>query len=179
MKLIDNRDVLLGLLPKGMVVAELGVFKGVFSDVLLSVLCPSRLFLVDLFPSVMCSGDRDGNNVEWVDLSLVYPVLLDKYKCVDGVVSVVRQSSGGFLGSLVDGFLDMVYIDADHSYEGVCVDLELCRCKVRVGGFICGHDYCGLFPGVVRAVDEFCVRYGLCIEYVTADGCPSYLIRNL
>jgi hypothetical protein len=49
----------------------------------------------------------------------------------------------------------MVFIDADHSYEGVKFDIDW---AVKKGvPIISGHDYTALHPGVKRAVDEaFC-----------------------
>jgi len=46
----------------------------------------------------------------------------------------------------------MVFIDADHTYEGVKTDIAWAR-KTRVP-IISGHDYCDVHPGVRRAVDE-------------------------
>jgi len=40
-----------------------------------------------------------------------------------------------------DGYFDFVYIDADHSYDGVTADLEAWYPKVRKGGMLAGHDY--------------------------------------
>lgn len=40
-----------------------------------------------------------------------------------------------------DGELDFVFIDADHTYEGVNRDITDWTPKVRKGGFIIGHDY--------------------------------------
>jgi predicted O-methyltransferase YrrM len=56
-----------------------------------------------------------------------------------------------------DGSLDFVFIDADHSYEGVKADIEAWDPKVREGGYVIGHDYD--FPKwwgkqVKQAVDE-------------------------
>lgn len=48
--------------------------------------------------------------------------------------------------------IDMVYIDADHSYDSVKADILAWSDKVKVGGLIAGHDYC--MPDVSRAVDE-------------------------
>lgn len=47
--------------------------------------------------------------------------------------------------------LDMVYIDADHTYEPVKMDILTWKDKVRPGGIISGHDY---MEGVKQAVDE-------------------------
>jgi hypothetical protein len=49
--------------------------------------------------------------------------------------------------------VDVIYIDAEHTYEAVKRDIELCKpfCKM----FIAGHDYwLKKFPGVVKAVNE-------------------------
>lgn len=37
--------------------------------------------------------------------------------------------------------LDFVFIDADHSFEGVSADIMNWRPKVKPGGWIIGHDY--------------------------------------
>jgi len=50
---------------------------------------------------------------------------------------------------------DFVFIDADHSYEGVRDDIEAWRPLVKPGGLLCGHDYGHPRIGEVkRAVDE-------------------------
>ena len=72
-----------------------------------------------------------------------------------------------------------MYIDADHSYEAVKKDLELCKIKTKPGGIIAGHDYNKeKFCGVVDAVNEFCLANNYYIEYMTEDGCPTYGIFN-
>lgn len=49
---------------------------------------------------------------------------------------------------------DMVFIDADHSYEAAKGDIVCYRELLRDGGILCGHDYSRDYPGVIRAVDE-------------------------
>lgn len=49
----------------------------------------------------------------------------------------------------------MVYIDGDHSEEGVAADIAAWFPLVVPGGYICGHDYGEpAWPGVKRAVDR-------------------------
>ena len=48
--------------------------------------------------------------------------------------------------------IDMVFIDADHSYKAVKADIEAWLPKTRK--LICGHDYVPSWPGVRKAVDE-------------------------
>ena len=50
-----------------------------------------------------------------------------------------------------DKSVDVVYIDADHSFDAVCADIEAWTPKAKA--FVCGHDYHDGFPGVIRAVD--------------------------
>lgn len=51
--------------------------------------------------------------------------------------------------------VDMVFIDADHTYFAVKSDIEAYRPLVKPGGLLCGHDYHPTdWPDVVRAVDE-------------------------
>lgn len=62
---------------------------------------------------------------------------------------------------------DFVFIDADHSYEGVKADIAAWWPMVNPGGWLCGHDYDNTaFEkfGVKRAVDEFVAEHGLTLE---------------
>lgn len=53
------------------------------------------------------------------------------------------------------GEFDFIFIDAEHSYEDVKLDLQSWYNKVRSGGLVAGDDYTEEFPGLVKAVDEF------------------------
>jgi len=54
-----------------------------------------------------------------------------------------------------DESIDMIYIDALHTYEAVRQDLLNWAPKVKKGGIISGHNYQESFPGVMKAVNEF------------------------
>ena len=79
-------------------------------------------------------------------------------------VKICRGYSFDVVKEFEDGMFDFIYIDADHTYEGVKRDLEDWWPKVKSGGIFCGHDYInkahssprGPFRfGVAQAVDEF------------------------
>ena len=53
-----------------------------------------------------------------------------------------------------DGSLDLCFVDANHSYEGISADLANWIPKVKKGGIIGGHDYGGGWVGVTQAVNE-------------------------
>jgi hypothetical protein len=70
-----------------------------------------------------------------------------------------------------DESLDFVFLDADHSYEGVRSDIEAWLPKVKRGGIFAGHDFAHYFPGVMRAVLERFAQVGLCrgVEWPNSD----------
>lgn len=72
----------------------------------------------------------------------------------NGRCSINHYSSVDFSTVVPDNSMDVVYIDADHSYESAKEDISLYLNKVKSGGFICGHDYSTSWPGVIKAVDE-------------------------
>jgi predicted O-methyltransferase YrrM len=66
--------------------------------------------------------------------------------------------------------IDWLYIDADHSLEGVCDDLRAWVPFVKPGGLILGDDYGHhLFPGVRRAWDAFEAARGLTLTRYQSD----------
>lgn len=54
--------------------------------------------------------------------------------------------------TVVEGKVDMVFIDATHNYEDCLADIKTWLPKTKK--LICGHDYSEVWPGVVRAVNE-------------------------
>ena len=72
--------------------------------------------------------------------------------------------------SFEDESIDFVFIDADHSYEGVKNDIAAWEPKVKSGGYIIGHDI--HFETVNKAVEE---RYGK--SYQTADDFLWYVVK--
>ena len=53
--------------------------------------------------------------------------------------------------------VDLVFIDGDHSYNGVTKDIIAYRNKVLSGGIFSGHDID--YPGVNRAVNELVEKF--------------------
>jgi predicted O-methyltransferase YrrM len=62
---------------------------------------------------------------------------------------------------------DLVFIDAEHNYESVALDIEAWLPHVSDNGFLVGHDYCDAFPGVKQAVDEFMAAANLETRLIT------------
>lgn len=69
-----------------------------------------------------------------------------------------------------DGHLDFVFIDADHTYEGVKRDIKLWEPKVQENGLIMGHDL--NWGSVSRAVGENFKNFWIASDNVWAS--PKY-----
>lgn len=141
---------------------------------------PKKFYMVDIWDGMEMSGDKDGKNIVRInDMKDVYEKEIMPVFGTRPDVAVVKTTSTDFFRNVaIENSFDAIYIDALHTYKAVVQDLENARRVVKSGGIIMGHDYAKKFPGVIRAVNEFCQRYHLTISYVTEDGCPSYYIVN-
>ncbi|WP_353432454.1 class I SAM-dependent methyltransferase [Polynucleobacter sp. MWH-UH23A] len=90
----------------------------------------------------------------------------------DGRAKLMKQKSWDAANKFVDESLDLVYIDGDHTYDGVVKDLAAWFPKVRKGGVICGDDIG--WPGVKQAVDEFFIRNYQIISKNGFENMPAF-----
>ena len=188
---LETRTLLHELLHEGgpARVAEIGVFKGEYARYLLDVVCAhpdSELHLIDPWaPGPVVSGDADGNDVVSYDGRDLFDVVVREF-AYDPRVRIHRGYSHQVIPSFPDAHFDLVYIDGDHSYEGVARDLELAHACVREGGWIMGHDYemnsekaRHLYDfGVKRAVGEYCAARRQRVAALAMDGCVSFAIQK-
>jgi len=99
-----------------------------------------------------------------------YRMAVDLADAHPGRVTIHRADSVEAAKHIQDGALDLVFIDADHSYDGCKRDIAAWLPKVKRGGWLGGHDYHNHgdlrfdFTGVDRAVDEFRQNFGVEIE---------------
>lgn len=133
---------------------EIGVFEGENAKSLRSLFPDMHLYLVDpwnLTDDYLKDGGPISQQQAVMDAAF-FQVLHDFFE--DTKTQILRLSS--FEASQrIEGPLDLVFIDGDHSYEGVKQDISLWLPKVRSGGIISGHDYdYPELPGVRKAVDE-------------------------
>ena len=97
-----------------------------------------------------------------------YNEVVKRFKQMDHV-HIHRMSSDDWFKDQPDNFLDWIYIDGDHSYEGSLRDLQNARRCVKKGGLLLGDDYAWPFqkhgkPGVTAAVDQFIADTGLTLR---------------
>lgn len=68
-----------------------------------------------------------------------------------------KMTTNQAVDKFADESLDIVFIDADHSYNGVKTDIINWLPKVKKGGIICGHDINQ--AEVRKAVEETIISY--------------------
>lgn len=159
------------LLPANPVCAEIGVYRGDFSKMILEELEPKGLLLVDVWSESDDKYDcelkvRYSNNDD-------YKFVLSRFRNTKAVYSIGigRMSSEHAVNHFKEYLLDFIYIDADHRYESVKQDLEMWYKLLSENGCIGGHDYGNeVFTGVKKAVDEFCEESNLKIMLLSYEG---------
>lgn len=133
------------------VVVEVGVRVGDHAKVMDELLKPKKLHLIDPW-------EEEPNN---------FVEVLKKFGN-NPRVFIWPLTSEVASEHFLDNSVDLVYIDGDHSYEAVLLDLKLWYPKVKKGGFISGHDWdkktmneTGEPVGVSRAVIDFTLNNGI------------------
>jgi hypothetical protein len=84
----------------------------------------------------------------------LYETFMQNMNPVKDYYIPMRMSSLEASQKFEDKSLDFVFIDASHEYDDVCNDIDAWGPKVKVGGFLCGHDYSDTFSGVKKSVNE-------------------------
>lgn len=135
-------------LPKGGRVAEVGTQEGRFLRVLWDALQPAELHAFDMdFAPFWEAGDL----------------------ALQEVATVHEGDSSTALSAFPRDYFDLIYIDGDHSYEGVKRDVEVAITRVRPGGYLVFNDFTIWSP--VECLD-YGVPYVVC-ELLNDQGWPA------
>lgn len=138
---------------KKMIGAEIGVGRGDHALSLLTNLDTRRLYLID--PYI---------------INPLYPekVNKDNYRCAVESIKEIRKTrrvrwilkkAGAALPEIPDGSLDFVYLDGDHTYESLIKEIPAWEVKVKIGGLVGGHDYHQSRMDVIKAVNQYCLKF--------------------
>lgn len=165
--IINYRADLVRIIDTKKPVAELGVAEGLFSRDMLKNWGIPKLYSVDAWMTINQPGDG-GFAQEWHDKNYENAVkLLSEF----GERSVILRGLTHKMVSFVsDNSLGLLYIDADHSYNGVMRDLNAWYNKVSPGGVIAGHDFGDPSYGVKRAFTDFANNVGAEIKIIREDN---------
>jgi hypothetical protein len=161
--------------------AELGVFWGHFSEVIVEHFKPKKLYLVDcwdlkfgeFFPKWGDGANTDNGRLTTAETLRDVRDLMAPY---GDRVEVRRQFVADFLSEMPDGYFDWVYLDTTHSYENTLSELRMIRPKLKPGGVLLGDDFHKnpeTHPGVQRAVREFADETGATL---TTERAAQYIL---
>jgi hypothetical protein len=162
---------------------EVGVLRGRNARVLLQQRPLLQLTLVDLWAqqpldgSYVRSGDAHAlkSPAAW---ERIYQTARRSIAFASERVEILRMDSLEAARRVADESLDFVFIDGDHSYEGCKRDIEVWVPKVKVGGWIGGHDYGHPRKswGVTKAVDQWASMRCVDVEW---DDDMTWFSREL
>lgn len=164
-RVVATRRDLLSLLPRGGVVAECGVDRGCFSEMILTVNQPHKLYLIDQWGSSRYSKSiKAGVQEQFSD------------QLAAGSVEICEGTSFEEIRKFPENYFDWVYIDTNHQFQTTCDELAACAERVKQDGFIVGHDYTignfddGIRYGVIEAVNKFCNKEEWELIYLTNEA---------
>ena len=154
-------------------IVELGRYKG-GSTLLMAVAMPpgSSLWSYDLHV-----GHPPGVTGERLDAELAGALRrygIEGVQLIVGDTRSVEQPPGPY---------DLVFVDADHSYEGARADVERWAPLVRPGGHLLFHDavdtggWGTTYPGIARLVAEL-ERMGLGLRREIGAGTIAHFVRQ-
>jgi hypothetical protein len=152
--------MLVELVPlTGTVIAELGVGLGHLSQFILDKLRPREFAAIDTFQLHTLPSVWDQSTSELFGRLSHRNYYERKFAGYGAVLNIYEGDSHDCLARFPDQYFDLIYIDADHTYEGVKRDATQAVEKLRPEGTLVFNDYV-LFDhggnpyGVVPAVNE-------------------------
>lgn len=154
MESIKHRIELINLLPKNPVTVELGVAEGNFSEDILREWKPSIHYAVDTWQTVPNFSGDVSSPQEWHDEN--YKKASKRLAKYSKIVKILRGITWEEAEKVPDKSVDLVYIDAGHSFNAVTSDINAWFPKLKFGGVMAFHDYLMPQYGVRQAVEAFC-----------------------
>lgn len=146
--------------------AEIGVSEGFYSEILCKTNPDLELLCIDPWEPTFKITPRKVRRLEKEARERLAP-----YKA-----TLIKDYSLKVVRDIPDKSLDFVYIDANHEFDSVMMDIINWTTKVRPGGIIAGHDFChSKYGGVVFAVEAYTRAHRIDPWYVTrCDREPSW-----
>ena len=143
-------------LRKDIICAEIGTLKATNAHFMLSSLNIKKLYLLD--PYFDQSNEFDDSDERPYIVGTKHPEAEQIARRTlkgfgDKIEWIIKTTEEG-INFIPDNSLDFCYIDGDHKYESVKLDIKLCFPKVKIGGILGGHDFVSDHQGCVKAVLE-------------------------
>jgi len=161
-KLPFSREDIVQMLPSNLNMAEVGVWKGDFSDNLLKTI-PKKLYLIDAWKNMF-----DSNN-QTDEFDIIKKEVYDKFGSNDRV-NIIEGDSQESAEHLDDSSMDFIYIDASHRFPNVYEDIKMYATKIKSGGILMGHDWLR-YPKIGFAVNYSVKKF--------LEGTDQFLFKGI
>ena len=148
---------------KSFIGAEIGVYRGKNAKRIFDFLNIKHLVLVDPWAENIDPRTKKGLTASI--MQEYYDEVKNKFSN-NPEVRIIRDYSVNASKMFENEYFDFVYVDGDHTFEGVTKDLESWYPKLKKFGVMCGDDYghpSGL--GVIEAVTHFAYKNKLLVNY--------------
>jgi hypothetical protein len=147
----NSFQFLVDTIPDGGTFVECGAWLGQSSAYLCDIAKDRiNVFIVDSWQG---SANEVATHHKLAQETDIYQIFLDNMG--ERKFTPIRKLSHEAVLDFADESCDVVYIDMEHTYDAVSKDIDMWLPKVKVGGYLAGHDYNpGSWPGVVQAVNE-------------------------
>ena len=179
---MGDRNALARLLPKHAVWAEIGVYRGDFSNYVMENCSPTELYLVDNWDWELADHNPLEDDAEqfkgfsgkihWdhfgddpkATQEKNYQYVVSRFS-TNTNVKILRGKSSTLIKTLPDTYFDLMYVDANHQYEAVLRDMIDAKSKLKPGAIMMMNDFyegpggAEQNLGVMGAVNTFVKRY--------------------
>ena len=179
---LKKRSWVLKELPPGGVGAEIGVFRGHFSEMICRIVQPRKLFLVDPWTLI---GERFGWGGDYTcdDRLTTATARTDALARAAGFPKTEIVAIEGWFprcAAQITEPLDFAYLDASHRYASTLNELRKLDALVKPDGLILGDDWSprpdSKHHGVYRAVQSFVRERDW--EIVKAGAARQWILRR-
>jgi predicted O-methyltransferase YrrM len=138
---------------------ELGSWKGKSTSFIVTEILNSNkkinFITIDTFEGISLDSDESEKNAYSLEDKNILEQFLKNTSEIKNHFSHIVSLSHIAAEKFEDSSIDVIFIDAGHSYESVKKDLQFWIKKMKPKSIIAGHDYSDSWPGVKKAVDEF------------------------
>ncbi len=140
-------------------IAEIGSFAGESAQIFLNG-SAKKLYAIDLWMPITYNEKSERIGVRPHIAEAKFDQRLETWLSEGKDVVKLKMDMMDALSHVADHSLDLLYIDAEHTYEAVMAAVRAWLCKIKPGGFLAGHDYSSYHKPVMKAVDELAERFG-------------------
>lgn len=138
---------------------EVGSYIGESAEIFLSFDFIQKLFCIDVWEAsldrkyLMAFGSKSDQKIIKETFYKNLKDYIEIGRCVP-----IEGTSQQIFKKIAQKF-DVIYIDAEHRYNNVLIDLFIWYTKLNVGGYMCGHDFIidkrNSLHGCAKAIQDF------------------------